>query len=212
MTNPITVRAALASGFFLLAGISGVIAHLEIKSALAPSEIAFSIRSDNNLLRACLADITGLEGRLSIQSRRITLLETCDQRARTIIKTSSHSGFAWFVRSYSSYYLDRISDFNQSLLAAHQSGENEIWLAELRFNLGETALAQLSPENTILHFADLSLLLRSPRSVRGLAARYTTDPAFRPRVVRALAGQPLLSQNRFVAQIRRVTFETANEN
>lgn len=176
------------------------------------SVLAFSTMSDEYLIRACMHAVNSVQGRLQVGAARNNLWSSCLVLSEEITRSSSQNALAWYLQSYLSIRLSLYNQFDHSLVQSYQTAPNEQWIAELRVQLAESALDQLSARALSGHERDLALLVQSRRGIGSIARRYVNSPEFRDRITEVVVQLPDSAQQRFVdtlrIEVRR--FENAN--
>lgn len=198
-----TAAVTFESGPFLGSGIT------PIQRTLALDATQPSIGLSYDVAKAVLADCaTALRQTSSLEMlfqgegapRRVA--ETCLALSTAATAAMPASSYAWFVRAQANLAMADIAEFNADLTYSQLTGPNEQWIADLRVELSEANLSQLSPQALAAHDRDLRLLVSSSVGLRNLARRYVTDVNFRERIAAIVETMPETAQRRFINNLQ----------
>lgn len=166
---------------------------------------AFSFYGQKRLMAACMQGMTGMWSVLATPEQRLAHAKNCLERALSFAEDTPVEALTWTVASRASLVIGDIEAMNRYLRYARNSAPNEQWVAGLRVNLAEDALATLSDSNRREHNSDLALMVLSRKGISAIAGRYWADEAFRERITAIVEQMPNEDQRRFVASVKRVT-------
>ena len=165
-------------------------------------KIGLSIYAHQLELNDCLEALAEPFGMAQPISRRMKVFSSCQTLSMDIVKSSPLYSYAWFIAAFSSVHLGQYEDFNYQLEQSQNTAPNEQWLAELRANLAENNLTNLSPAAIKGQERDLILLVKSKRGVVSIARRYVNDPSFRKRIIALVETLPESQQAKFINNVR----------
>jgi hypothetical protein len=205
--------------FVALATAGGLVAFAEARPYFSGGVLAFerfqaiaegrlvpgpSIASQRLVLDSCAHAMTSVYGRMQPSDRRTAVYAGCSRLADEVTMASPTFSYAWFVGALAAERLGDHEAMNSKLISSQVTGPTEQWIAELRADLAERHLSDLTPEARRGHDRDLMMLVSSDRGVRSMARRYTRDPEFRARIVPLVEAMPMEQQHRFLRSIEAV--------
>lgn len=163
-----------------------------------------SLLAKRLVLDACVEAIGGLYGRMQTSAARTAVFQHCRNEADGIARDAPGYAYAYYVGALSAAGLGDTAGFNRRVLASQVTGANEQWVAELRANLVEDHLADVTPDVAKRHLADLRLLAGSARGVASISRRYVSQPDFRERITAIVETLSEAEQARFVAVVGHI--------
>ena len=165
----------------------------------------WSIATENVNLLDCanvLKAPNALAMRYLDEGTKSAIAPTCLSLARAVTTNAPAASFAWYVEALALSWTSNFAEMNDALRRSQLTGANEQWIAELRVALAEAHLDQLQPAVLQAHESDLSMLVLSARGIASIASRYTTDTAFRHRIVAIVETLSPQSQQDFLNHVR----------
>lgn len=171
---------------------------------LAPGLSAYSGRF---VLDDCLNAMTSLYGRLQSETRREAVAAGCTQLSATLLRRAPTDAYAHLIAAFASRSLGDREAANRQLALSHATGANELWVAELRFELFEDDLENLDLQMREAADADMLLLLRHHRGQQALVRHYLAKPASRERISAMVETVPIETREAFLHYLRTAVNE-----
>lgn len=200
-------------------GMSGAAAYYELApyftggtdsqaryQALVDGDTVIGISSFSHrvVLNGCLEATNSIYGRLQSAERRNAVIAHCRAEAADITERTPSNGFAWLMLARLAGLTGDITEMNRDLAMSRATAPFEQWVAELRVDLAENRLADLSPENQAGNNEDLAMLVQTRRGIATIAHRYVREQDFRQRITDIVETLPEEDQARFVDNVRAV--------
>ncbi|QRF54347.1 hypothetical protein D4A92_22785 (plasmid) [Rhizobium rosettiformans] len=202
--------AALSLSMYAIAKEAPVLTYGDQESltttmAIVRGELGsgFSFYGQKRLMAACMQGMTGFWFSLAAPEQRKAHAENCLGHALSYAENTPLESLTWTVAARASFVLGDHDGLNRYLGYARRSAPNEQWVAGLRVNLAEDALAALSDINRLEHDQDLSLMVLSRKGISAIAGRYWANEGFRERITAVVEKMPNEDQRRFVSSVRR---------
>lgn len=127
----------------------------------------------------------------------------CLARADAVATTSPSYSLAWYVGALAAAHQGDWPGMNHRLLRSQETGRYEQWIGEMRVDLAETYLPELSAEALQGHDGDLRMLVQTSRGIRSIADRYVRDNTFRERITAIVESLSPEDQQRFLTTLQR---------
>lgn len=166
----------------------------------APSP-GLSIASERLVLDNCVRTIFSVYARLQPSGRKAEVNDNCLTAADAIAKRSPSFSYAWYVGALTSALNRDIAGMNARLLQSQVTAPTEQWIAELRVNLAEDHLVELTSAVRANHDRDLRMLVATVRGITSIADRYVGQADFRDRITAIVDTMPEDDQRRFVSVV-----------
>lgn len=161
-----------------------------------------SINSHVVAMDSCLLALRSVYGRARPTADRLSVAETCRERAVSERAVSPSFAYAWYIEAMASSVRGDWPAMNRASVMAQRTAPTEQWLAELRVALAEQNFPVLDSVALAAHEFDLALLVRSNRGIASIATRYVEDSSFRSRITDIVSGLDPTSQRAFLDAIR----------
>ncbi len=178
-----------------------------IQQINSDTPIGLSQSSMSMLLSDCSRAVTyarSLEFRYLGEQATQTIFQACEERVHAITALSPTNSLAWLTSARLAGVSGDLERLNSDLAKSRLVAPNEQWLADLRIELAETYLSNLSAENRAGHDQDLRLMIISGVGLGKMAARYVTHQGFRDRITDIVETVPTSNQRKFINSLNRI--------
>lgn len=162
-----------------------------------------SLQAQQVALLRCSDWMNSVRSQVQPSEVRLSGLRSCLALADSIARTSPTHALAYLTGATAALGLGDARGMAARLQQSQRMAPTEQWLAQGRVELAEKARAAATPEPLDLEDADLALLVRSQSGIGAIAGRYVSQPDFRERITRIVAGLPVEDQARFVDWVGR---------
>ncbi|ODT72408.1 MAG: hypothetical protein ABS75_04710 [Pelagibacterium sp. SCN 63-23] len=178
-----------------------------IQQINADTPTGLSTSSMAMVLNDCSRAVTyarSLEFRYLGEQATRTIFEVCEAKVGAITALSPTNSLAWLTSARLAGQSGNLERLNSDLANSRLVAPNEQWLADLRIELAETYLSDLSAENRAGHDQDLRLMIISGVGLGKMAARYIRHEDFRDRITAIVETVPAFNQNKFINSLNRI--------
>ncbi|TYR33053.1 hypothetical protein FY036_08290 [Mesorhizobium microcysteis] len=170
-----------------------------------------SAYSGRFVLDDCLNAMTSIYGRLQSEARREAVAARCAKLSETLLRRAPTDAYAHLIAAFASRSLGDRDAANRELALSHATGPNELWVAELRFELFEDDLDNLDTQAREAADADMVLLFQHHRGQQALVRRYLAKPASRERISAMVENVPIETREAFLHYLRTAVDERAGQ-
>ena len=150
-----------------------------------PSRLPATLRANQILFLSCDDSLRSRLAILQPGQTRLQIAAFCADAAAQFLARTPGSALGHFTAAVAAWINGQDAAMNAHLLAAHENGQFENWLAMRRFKLALAASDTLSAQGEAALDGDILALLQSPAGRNFLAAYYVHRPVLRDRIGQA---------------------------
>ena len=168
-----------------------------------PSRLPATLRANQILFLSCDDSLRSRLAILQPEQTRLQIATYCADAAAQFLARTPSSALGHFTAAVAAWTGGEDEAMNAHMLASHENGRFENWLAMRRFKLALAASDALSAKGEAALDGDILSLLQSAAGRNFLAAYYVHRPAFRDRIGQAAETLSENIQGSFLGVVRK---------
>lgn len=186
---------------YIMGPQSGTDSILELRTGALKPGLAISTQRD--YLLKCSSALSSYDLLRETEDQQRALTDACQATANAMAAGQGANSLAWLVSAQLAARRSDYAAMNLGLRNSYATAPYEQWLASLRFDLAESYLANLEPDVSASHVADIRLMATSNLARRRLVATYLNNESFKSRAIEIIQTLPDDQQRRFVQSVRQ---------